>query len=321
MGLAASVARRTLKRTAAICRVVILCAAIMSSIWANSSSIALGQDDATLKPGMYWTLSSKWRWNGYGMGDHAGWRVEREDWNDTLSIQEVSSSRLSLGLKSVGQGALEASGSFIISGRRSDSWRIDRQYSLTVNATTFRGQDGKPIRWIVNVKGLSASGSVPEMWIDENYRYVEVQFPVSGHESVYAGGFRLDAWIASYRNLTVGYWSAAGNHSTGYKQETLNYEATYGFLLHAAYDGKYAMKTDEGGWNETETFVANTIDSNLKSFGSIENANLTSITFLTAALVAIAVIIIFTVFLNKRRGAKRGDRYGSPVENASERGF
>lgn len=299
---------------------MILCVVIGPPICVDSVSIALGEDDAPLKPGMYWTLSSKWRWNGYGTGDDAGWRVEREDWNDTLSIQEVSSSTLVLGLKRVGEGGFEASGSFIISGRRSDSWRIDKRYSLKVNATTFRGQDGKPIRWIVNVRGLSAPGSVPETWIDENYRYVEVQFPVSGSESVYAGGFRLDTWIVSYRNLTVGYWSGAGNPSTGFKRETLDYEATYGVLLHATYDGKYAMKRDEGGWNETETFVADTIDSNLKSFASIENANLTSITFLTVALVAIAVIV-FTVFLYKRRGAKRGGRYGSPVENASGRGF
>lgn len=300
-------ARRTVDRIAAICMVAVLWAAIAFSICANSSSIAFSQDDGTIKPGMYWTLSSKWRWNAYGTGDHAGWRVEREDWNDTLSIQEVSGSMLRLGLKRVGHGALEASGSFIIGGRQTDSWTIDKQYSIMINATNYMGSDGKPVRWVVNVKGLNASGSVSQMWTDENYRYVQVRFPVAGSEPVKAGAPTRDTWVVSYRSLTTGYWSASGNHSTGLKQETLNYDKTYGFLLQATYNGTYTMQTHEGGWNETEVASASTIDSNLEMFAGARNTDLLSVTVFAAAVVVIGVIT-FAVLLHRHRKAVHADR-------------
>jgi len=147
-------------RIAGICMTAILWTAMQSSV-CNYCSVALCADPASVKPGMYWTLSSRWRWNASGVGDHAGWRVETEDWNDTLTVQEVSGGELLLRLRRVGNGSLEASGSFIIAGRVSDSWKIDKEYSIKVNATTFRDVDGRPVRWVTNVKGLDASGSVP----------------------------------------------------------------------------------------------------------------------------------------------------------------
>lgn len=293
-------ARRTVNRAATILIVAILCIVIQSSVCGHSPPLPLCQDDATLKPGMYWTLSSKWRWNASGIGDEAGWRVESEDWNDTLNIQEVSSSELRLGLKRVGRGALEASGSFIIGGLQSDSWKIDKQYSLRVDASTFRDPNGKPVRWIINVKGLNASSSVPQMWIDKNYRYVEVQFQASGSGSLEVEGLTFDTWAFSYRNVTTGYWSAGGNHSTGFKEETLQYDKRYGFLMQAEYTGTYGMKTNDGGWNETETFVASIFDTNLKPPANVESTSPAGITVLTLAI-AVTVLIIAAVVLHKRK--------------------
>jgi len=293
-------ARLTVNPVAAICIVTMLLTASQSSIFANSSSLAFCQDDASLKPGMYWTLSSKWRWSASGTDDEAGWRVESEDWNDTLSIQEVSGSELRLGLKRVGRGTLEASGSFIIGGLQSDSWKIDKQYSLKVDASTFRDPDGKPVRWVINVKGLNASSSVPQMWIDKNYRYVEVQFQASGSGSLEVEGLTFDTWAFSYANVTTGYWSAGGNHSTGFKEETLRYGKRYGLLLQNEYTGTYGMKTNDGGWNETETFVASIVDTNLKTPANVRSTSPAGITVLTLAI-AVAVLIIAAVVLHKRK--------------------
>lgn len=287
-----------MNRIAGICMAALLWTTMQSSI-CTSCSVALYQDHASVKPGMYWTLSSRWRWNASGVGDHAGWRVEAEDWNDTLTVQEVSGGELLLRLKRVGNGSLDASGSFVIAGRVSDSWKIDREYSIKVNATTFRDVDGRPVRWVSNVKGLEASRSVPQMWLDKDYRYVEAQFRVSGSDRFSLGGVVFDTWVVSYRNLTTGYWSAAGNHSTGLKEETLEYDQTRGLLLRATYDGVYGMKTREGGWNETETLAATTIDSNFKLFSGVENSSLTIGVGLAGAFVAAGIATL--VILYRRR--------------------
>jgi hypothetical protein len=132
------------------------------------------------------------------------------------------------------------------------------------------------------------------MWMDKDHRYVEVQFRVSGSHRFSLGGVVFDTWVVSYRNLTTGYWSAAGTHSTGFKEEILEYDQTRRLLLRATYDGVYGMKTREGGWNETETFAATTIDSNFRLFSGVENTSLTFGAGLAGALVAagIATLVI-----------------------------
>jgi hypothetical protein len=226
--------------------------------------------------------------------------VEAENWNDTLTIQEVSGGGLSLRLKRVGNGSLDANGSFIISGRTHDFWTIDREYTLKVNATTFRDLDGRPVAWISNVKELESSRSVPEMWMDKDYHLVEVRYRVSGSGRFSVGEVAFDTWIVSYRNLTTGYWSAEGNHSTGFKEETLEYDQTRGLLLQDAYHGAYGMKTRGGGWNETETFAATTIDSNLTPLSSAADTCVTVGASLIGALV-VAVIIASVVMLRRRK--------------------
>jgi hypothetical protein len=278
--------------------VAVLFAGVLSSV-CSCCSVALYEDPASIKPGMYWTLSSRWRWNASGIGDHAGGRVENENWNDTLTIQEGSGGEILLRLKRVGEGSLEAYGSFIISGRARDSWTIDREYFIKVNATTFRDVDGRPVQWVINTKGLEASRSVPQMWTDKDYHYVEVQFRVSGTDRFSLGGVMFDTWVLSYRNLTTGYWSAEGNHSTGFKEETLEYDQTRGLLLQDTYQGIYGMKTREGGWNETETFTAATIDSNFRLFSGAENGSLTIGVGLAGALTAAGIATL--VILYRRR--------------------
>lgn len=292
-----------MNRIAGICMAALLWTTMQSSI-CTSCSVALYQDHASVKPGMYWTLSSRWRWNASGVGDHAGWRVEAEDWNDTLTVQEVSGGELLLRLKGVGNGSLDASGSFVIAGRVSDSWKIDREYSIKVNATTFRDVDGRPVRWVSNVKGLEASRSVPQMWLDKDYRYVEAQFRVSGSDRFSLGGVVFDTWVVSYRNLTTGYWSAAGNHSTGFKEETLEYDQTCGFLLRDTYHGAYGMQTREGGWNETETFTTIIVDSNLKQLDNVRNANLAGSSIFTGAMVVLGVATLAAILYRRRIRAK-----------------
>jgi len=293
--------RCAVNRVAAICIVAMLCVSCRSVISGDASQFVFSQDDPSLKPGTYWTLASKWRWNASGVGDQIGSRVEAEDWNDTLSIKQVSSSDLVLGLKRSGHGSLEASGSFIIGSLQSDSWKIDKEYSIKVDAATFRGADGKPIRWIVDAEGLDASGSVPQMWVDRNYGYTEVQFRVSGSKLVMAGGFAFDTWAVSYRNLTTGYWSASGNHSTGFKEETLRYDKRHGLLLQAEYRGTYGLKTYGGAWNETETCVASTISSNLEPPAEIENANLPSALIFVSILALAALILSASVLYRRKR--------------------
>jgi hypothetical protein len=289
-----------MNRMAAVCVVVMLWAGIQSSVYA-CCSVALYEDQAPVKLGTHWTLSSRWRWNASGVGDHAGWRVETENWNDTLIIQEVSGGGFSLRLKRVGNGSLDANGSFIISGRTHDFWTIDREYTLKVNATTFRDLDGRPVPWISNVKELESSRSVPEMWMDKDYHDVEVRYRVSGSGRFSVGEVAFDTWIVSYRNLTTGYWSAEGNHSTGFKEETLEYDQTRGLLLQDTYHGAYGMKTRGGGWNETETFAATTIDSNLTPLlSSAADTHVTIGASLIGALV-IAATITSIVILRRRK--------------------
>jgi hypothetical protein len=281
----------------------VLLVAVMQSSICTYCSVALYEDHAPIEPGTYWTLSSRWRWNASGVGDHSGWRVETEDWNDTLTIQEVTGSELLLRLKRIGEGSLEANGNFTIAGRVRDSWIIDREYSIKVNATTFRDVDGRPVQWVTSVKGLEVSRSSPQMWMDKDYRYVEVQFRVSGSDRFSLGGSVFGTWVVSYRNLTTGYWSAEGNHSTGFKEEILEYDQTRGVLLRATYDGVYGMKTREGAWNETETFTATTIDSNLKLSGHAQNSNLTIEVGLVGALAAAGIVTL--VILHRRRNPKK----------------
>jgi len=286
-------------RMAGICMAALLCTVMQSSI-CTSCSVALYEDHAPIEPGTYWTLSSRWRWNASGVGDHAGWRVETEDWNDTLTIQEVTGGELLLRLKRIGEGSLEANGSFTIAGRVRDSWIIDREYSIKVNATTFRDVDGRPVQWVTSVKGLEGLRSSPQMWTDKDYRYVEVQFRVSGSDRFSLGGVVFDTWVVSYKNLTTGYWSAEGNHSTGYKDESLEYEQKLGLLLRHTYHGAYGMKTREGGWNETETFTATMINSNLRLSNNAENSNLAAGVGLVGALVVVG-IITSAVILRRRK--------------------
>jgi hypothetical protein len=243
---------------------------------------------------MYWTLSSRWRWNATGVGDHAGWRAEDEDSNETLIVQEASGGELTLQLKQAGQGSSEANGGFIISGRVRDSWTIDREYSIKLNSATFRDVDGRPVRWVSSVKELETSRSVSQMWMDKGYHYVEVQFRVLGSDRFSLGGVVFDTWVVSYRNLTTGYWSAEGNHSTGFKEESLEYDQTRGVLLRDTYRGIYKMKTREGGWNETETYAATAIDSNFRLFSGVENRSFTNGVIMGGAFVAagIAALVI-----------------------------
>jgi hypothetical protein len=276
----------------------ILWTSMQSSI-CTCYSVALAGDHASVKPGMYWTLSSRWRWNASGIGDNAGWRVETEDSNDTITIQEVSGSEILMQLKRAGEGSLEADGSFIIAGRVRDSWTINREYAIKVNSTTFRDIDGRPVQWVINVKGLDASSSVPQMWTDKDYRYVEVKFQVSGSDRLSLGGVVFDTWVVSYRNLTAGYWSSGGNHSTGFKEETLDYDQALGLLLRDRYHGGYEMKTRGGGWNETETFTATTMDSNFRLFSGAENGNVTIGVGLAGALVATGIVTL--VVMHRRR--------------------
>jgi hypothetical protein len=51
---------------------------------------------------------------------------------------------------------------------------------MVFNSTTFRDIDGRPVGWISSVKQLEAFRSVPHISVDKGYRYVEVQFRVSG---------------------------------------------------------------------------------------------------------------------------------------------
>lgn len=279
-----------------------LCTASLHPTCTGPSQFPLIQNGDSLKPGDYWTLSSSWGWNATGAGDQVGWRKEREDWNDTVTVKEVSGSELVLGLKRLGRGSLEASGSFIIGGRSSDSWEIDRDYSFKVNTASFRDADGKPVRWITDVKELDVSGSVPQTWTDENYAHLEVQFRVAGYERLNYSGLAVDTWVVSYRNLTAGYWSWAGKHSIGFKEETLNYDKKLGLLSRARYDGTYNLLMREDGWNETETYVANVIDSNFIA-ANAKSTNLMSLTIISAAL-AIAGAVIMGALVYGRRKAR-----------------
>ena len=294
-------ARCAVNSVAAICIVAMLCISCPCLISADSPRLLLSRNDPSLRPGIYWTLSSKWRWNASGVGGQTGWRVEAEYWNDTLGIKEASSSELVLGLKRSGHGWVEATGSFIIGDLQSDSWKIDKEYSIKLNAATFRGTDGKPVRWIVDARGLDASGSVPQMWVDKDYHHVEVQFHLSGSELVRVRGLAFDTWAVSYRNLTTGYWSAGGNHSTGFKEETLQYDKTHGLLFQAEYRGTYSLKTHDGAWNETETFVASTISSNLEPSTEIENANPLSAPIFVSILASAALILSASILYGRKR--------------------
>jgi hypothetical protein len=257
--------------------------------------VASYEDPPSIRPGMYWTLLSRWRWNATGVGDHAGWRAEAEDSNETLTVQQASGGELTLQFKQAGQGSSEANGSFIISGHVRNSWTIDREYFVKVNSTTFRDVDGRPVRWVSSVKELEAWRSVPQMWIDTDYRYVEVQFRVLGSDRLSLGGVVFDTWVVSYRNLTTGYWSAEGNHSTGFKEENLEYDQTRGFLLRDTCRGTYGMKTREGGWNETETYVATAIDSNFPLFSGVETHGFTNGAIMAGALLAAGVAVLVII--------------------------
>jgi len=285
-------------RIAIICMLTILWTSMQSSISA-CCSVASYQDAASIRPGMYWTLSSRWRWNASGVGDHAGWRVEAENSNETLTIQEVSGGELTLELKLGGEGSSEANGSFIIDGRVTDSWPIDREYSIKVNSTTFRDVYDRPVRWISSVKQLETAHSLPQMWVDQDYRYVEVQFRVSGSDRLNVAGVGFDTWVVSYGNLTTGYWSAEGNHSTGFKEENLEYDKTSGLLLRDTYRGVYEMKTREGGWNETETYAATAMDSNLPLFVGVENRSFTNGVIIAGAFVAAGIAVLVIVYRRK----------------------
>lgn len=284
----------------ALCMIGMLWAGGQLSLYTNSQ-VLLNDNDGSLRPGVYWTLSSSWRWNATGTGDHTGWRVEREDWNDTLTVQEVSGGELLLRLKRVGRGSLEASGSYIIAGRAIDSWKIERQYSFKINATTFRDNDGNPARWITNVKGLGLSGFVPQMWTDKDYSYVEAQFQVTGSEQISFRGLALDSWVVSYGNLTTGYWSSAGKHSIGFKEETLNYDKRFGLLLRASYRGSYGLRTDEGAWNETETFDADLVDSNADFSAGAPSIDRMALIVFGLGLVATGAVFLALIVRSRRR--------------------
>jgi hypothetical protein len=288
---------------AAVCVVAMLWLGVQSSVY-PSCSFSLHADQVSIKPDMHWTLSSRWMWNASGVGDHAGWRIESENWNDTLTVEEVSGGEFTLRLKRLGDGSSEAQGSFIIGGRARDSWTIDREYSFKINSTTFRDTDGRPVRWIINVKDLKALRSLPQMWTDEDYRYVEVQFRASGSDRVSVGGVALDTWVVSYRNQTTGYWSAEGNHSSGFKEEVLEYDQARGLLLADTYHGAYGIKTSEGGWNETETYVATAIDSNFALFDGVESGSLTNGVIIAGAFVA-AGIAVLAIIRRRRIPSKR----------------
>ena len=294
-------ARRAVNALATLCMLAILCTPSQSLICASSSDLALSQDGASLKPGIYWKLSSKWRWNASGVRGETGWRVEREDWNDTITIEEVSRSEFLLRLKRVGAGSLEAFGGFVIGGRPTDSWKIDREYSLKVNATTFRDPNGKPVRWIINVKGVDASGSVPQMWVDKDYSYREVQFRVVRSERLKVGSISLVTWAVSYTNLTTGYWSKAGNHSIGTKEETLNYDKKIGLLLQGAYVGVYSLKMHEGGWNETETFFARVVGTNVDLSADIQSMNPIGFIIFGVVFAAAGVTLFVTIAYWRRK--------------------
>jgi hypothetical protein len=92
--------------------------------------------------------------------------------------------------------------------------------------------------------------------------------------------------------------------SIGFKEENLEYDQTCGLLLRDTYRGVYEMKTRGGGWNETETFTATTIDSNLRLFSNAQNSNLRIEVSLVAALV-VAVVAMF-VILHRRAFLLRG---------------
>jgi hypothetical protein len=123
--------------------------------------------------------------------------------------------------------------------------RLTRQW-MVFNSTTFRDVDGRPVRWISSVKQLEASRSLLHMWVDKDYRYVEVQFRVSGSDRLNVGGVAFDTWVVSHRDPTTGYWTAERNYSTGFKEDSLEHDQTCGLLLRDAYHGIYGMKTREG---------------------------------------------------------------------------
>jgi hypothetical protein len=153
-------------------------------------------------------------------------------------------------------------------------------------------------------KATEASRSVPYVWVDKDYRYVEVQFRVSGSDHLSLGGVGFDTWVVSYRNLTAGYWSAEGSHSTGFKEESLEYDQTRGLLLRDAYHGIYGMKTREGGWNETEADAATAIDSNFPLLVGAEKRSFTNGVIIAGAFIAAGIAMLVIIH---RRGisAKR----------------
>jgi len=281
--------------------IALLLTAGQFSIYANSLQSTFQQGDVSFKPDMYWMLSSKWRWNASGIRDLSGWRMEREDWNDTITVQGVAGAELALSWRRIGEGALEAAGDFVIGGRLTDSWKINKENTLSINLGTFRDSKGNPILWVVNAAGLNTSAVVPQMWTSQDYSYREVQFRVSGSDQVRVGDASVDTWVVSYGNLTTGYWSRGGNHSIGYKQETLNYDRTLGILLHAAYRGTYSFETDEYGWNETETYVSNAVVSNIPTSTEMRSSNLPDITFFVFALAAAGLITLATIMYRRKK--------------------
>jgi len=282
-----------------LCILALLSASGQFSVCAGLSGSHLIQGNNSLVPGAYWALSSSWKWSATGASNNADWRVEREDWNDTIAVEKASTSELLLKLDRIGRGSVNASGSFIIANQSSDSWNINRQYSLSINASSLLGPDNKPLRWIVSEKELRESGSVPQMWTDRDYSYIEVKFRVTGSEQVMVRGIPVDAWVVSYRNLTTGYWSKAGNHSVGFKEETLSYDKKVGLLLRDAYNGTYSVRTEEG-WHEIETFTSSIVDSNLDFSQDDLATNPTNLMMLGAGVAAV-VIAILTVITYRRR--------------------
>jgi len=138
------------------------------------------------------------------------------------------------------------------------------------------------------------------MWTDRDYSYVEVQFRVAGSEHVTVKGIPVDAWIASYTNLTTGYWSQAGKHSVGFKEETLSYDKKLGLLLRNAYNGTYSMRTEDG-WNETETFTSIIVDSNLDFSRDSLGTDRTEFIILGIGVTTVVIAILAAITYGRRK--------------------
>jgi len=92
-----------------------------------------------------------------------------------------------------------------------------------------------------------------------------------------------------------------GNHSIGYKQETLKYDKKLGILLQDAYRGTHSFETDEYGWNETDPYISNAVDSNIRSSAGVRSANLVGASFFLSGLAAAGLITLATILYRRRK--------------------